>query len=113
MNPGPSNSNQAPLDWQQRLRESIAENPYAKYAEVPNRDAVLHGEPEQADIEGPTDWQATEPPPASEPETNMSWAEWKAEALNRLFKELGKTGQRGRINAATVEHGERRAERNT
>jgi len=36
----------------------------------------------------------------------MPWAEWKAAALNRLFKELGTTRQPGRITAATVRHGE-------
>jgi hypothetical protein len=36
----------------------------------------------------------------------VSWAEWKAAALNRLFQEQGVTGQPGRITAATVLHGE-------
>ena len=36
----------------------------------------------------------------------VPWAEWKAEALNQLFKEL--TGRRGNITAATVRHGERK-----
>jgi hypothetical protein len=36
----------------------------------------------------------------------MSWPEWKATALNRLFEELGTSGQPGRITAATVMHGE-------
>jgi len=44
----------------------------------------------------------TNPPPIQA----TSWAEWKAEALNRLFQEQGRTGQRGRITAATVRHGE-------
>jgi hypothetical protein len=38
----------------------------------------------------------------------MSWAEWKAEMLNRLFLEHGRTGRRGRITAATVLDGERK-----
>jgi hypothetical protein len=37
------------------------------------------------------------------------WAEWKAAALNRLFQEHGATGKPGRITAATVRHGERKA----
>ena len=36
----------------------------------------------------------------------MSWAEWKAGALNRLFLELGSTGQPGRITADTIRHSE-------
>jgi hypothetical protein len=39
----------------------------------------------------------------------MDWAEWKAAALNRLFQEQGTTGKPGRITAATVRHGERKA----
>ena len=38
--------------------------------------------------------------------TGISWAEWKAVALNRLFQEQGVTGKPGRITAATVRHGE-------
>jgi hypothetical protein len=37
----------------------------------------------------------------------MSWAEWKAAALNQLFLEFGSTGQPGRITADTIRHGER------
>jgi hypothetical protein len=39
----------------------------------------------------------------------MSWYEWKARMLNRLFLEQGVTGQPGRITAETVRHGERKA----
>jgi hypothetical protein len=39
----------------------------------------------------------------------IPWAEWKAAALNRLFQEQGATGKPGRITAATVRHGERKA----
>ena len=35
-----------------------------------------------------------------------SWAELKALGLNRLFQEQGRTGEPGRIAAATVRHGE-------
>jgi hypothetical protein len=37
----------------------------------------------------------------------IPWADWKAEALNRLFLEQGVTGQPGKITAATVLQGER------
>jgi hypothetical protein len=37
----------------------------------------------------------------------ISWAEWKADMLNRLFAENGAAGEPGRITAATVAHGER------
>jgi hypothetical protein len=42
-------------------------------------------------------------------EQGVSWAEWKAAALNRLFQEQGVTGKPGRITAATLRHGERNA----
>jgi hypothetical protein len=46
---------------------------------------------------------------ALEAETKgMSWAEWKAAELNRLFEDQGVTGEPSRITAATVQHGERR-----
>jgi len=38
----------------------------------------------------------------------LSWAEWKAEMLNRLFLEQGVTGRQGRITAETVLDGERK-----
>lgn len=41
-----------------------------------------------------------------EHERALPWAEWKAAALNRLFKEQGLTWQPGRITAATLRHGE-------
>jgi hypothetical protein len=48
---------------------------------------------------------------SGEPETAprevwLSWAEWKARDLNRIFQERGLTGQPGRINAETVRRGE-------
>lgn len=36
------------------------------------------------------------------------WAEWKAQWLNRFFKEHGVTGQPARITAAMVRRGDRR-----
>ena len=46
-----------------------------------------------------------------EPEL-MSWYEWKARSLNRLFKELGVLKQPGRITAETVRHGEEARRKN-
>ena len=43
---------------------------------------------------------------AEEAKVWLSWAEWKAQSLNRLCKEQGVTRQPGRITAATVRHGE-------
>jgi hypothetical protein len=48
---------------------------------------------------------------ATAPERVMSWADWKAAALNRLFLEQGTGGQLGRITAETVRHGERQVNR--
>lgn len=44
----------------------------------------------------------------ADPQTNddSSWAELKAGGLNRLFRDQGKTGEPGRITAATVRHGQ-------
>jgi len=36
----------------------------------------------------------------------MSWSEWKANSLNRLFLEQGATGQSSRITAETARHGQ-------
>lgn len=36
----------------------------------------------------------------------VSWAEWKAAMLNRLFQEQGIIGQPGRITSPTIRHGE-------
>ena len=37
----------------------------------------------------------------------MSWSDWKAAALNRVFLEQGMGGTPGRITAETVRHGQR------
>jgi len=53
-------------------------------------------------VAAPPAWEvAHEPDPIA-----ISWPEWKAAALNRLFQEQGVTGQPGRITAATIRHGE-------
>ena len=47
----------------------------------------------------------------SEPELRwMSWEEYKAERINRLFQRQGVLKKRGRITAETVRHGEKAAE---
>lgn len=43
---------------------------------------------------------------AARQEVWMDWCDWKASALNQLFREQGFTRQPGRITAATVRHGE-------
>lgn len=35
----------------------------------------------------------------------ISYAQWKADELNRLFKEQGVTGQLGSITPETIRHG--------
>jgi len=46
------------------------------------------------------------PAVAAEEPARISWAEWYASEMNRLFQEHGATGQPGRIRAETVRHGE-------
>src|SRR5579872_4051508 len=41
-----------------------------------------------------------------QPDQLIPWAEWRAEALNRIFKEQGVSGERGRIKSETVASGE-------
>jgi hypothetical protein len=48
---------------------------------------------------------------AARKEVWISWCEWKARALNRLFLEHGLTGEPGRITAETVRDGTKRAAR--
>jgi hypothetical protein len=43
--------------------------------------------------------------PASDDPAATLWAEWKAAALNQLFREQGLAGQPGNITAATLGHG--------
>lgn len=49
----------------------------------------------------------TQEPEDARSEVSLSWVEWKAQNLNRLFQGQGLTGQPGRITAETVRHGER------
>jgi len=48
-----------------------------------------------------------DPPNSSEmgDHAPVSWAEWKADQLNRLFRDQGSTGQPAKITAETVRHG--------
>ena len=41
-------------------------------------------------------------------ERAIPWAEWKAAALNQLFREQGVTGRPGQITGATVQHADTR-----
>ncbi len=43
----------------------------------------------------------------------MSWTEWKAAMLNRLFLEQGTSGEPGRITAETIRHGNQLMKRST
>jgi hypothetical protein len=43
---------------------------------------------------------------AAETAISVSWAEWKAASLNRLFRDQGLTGRAGKLTAATMRHGE-------
>jgi len=62
-----------------------------------NRDTLT---PEHKSLKSLVDLPGTD-------ERVMSWAEWQARNLNRLFLEEGQTGQPGRITADTVRHGQR------
>lgn len=50
-------------------------------------------------------------PDAARKEVWISWCEWKARELNRLFLDQGVTGQPGRITAETVRDGQRRPQK--
>jgi hypothetical protein len=100
------------MNWREVLRGAVAEVEYAKDAKARTQadtDSLLHLL--HTDFRGAT---KTEQPPSDEqasavlPDASgIPWAEWKAAALNRLFREQGVTGQPGRITAETVRHGER------
>ena len=47
-------------------------------------------------------------PETARREVWMDWYEWQARSLNQLFRELGASGQLGKIAAETVRHGERK-----
>lgn len=45
-----------------------------------------------------------------QPGTWITWDAWKADALNRLFHEQGRTGKPGQITAETVRDGRKKRE---
>jgi hypothetical protein len=101
------------MSWRALLQKSIPENLYAKHAKLPEPGAFpwfLQAEP--TELNGAIDQKVTPTVPAGFrlPLKARSWAEWKAEMLNQLFQEQGRSGQRGRITAATVQQGERSVE---
>jgi hypothetical protein len=102
------------VNWRDLLQKWISENPYAIYAKAPEPTAILNLLHTEAAGTGPvshrrSEENGNETTHASEPEfVAVSWAQWKADALNQLFQGQGVTGQPGRITAATVTHGERR-----
>src|SRR5262245_20423452 len=103
------------MNWRELLQKSISENQYAKYAKTarPPLLHVLHTQTRSVTNEAVIQTDAiTNDPATAHPDLNRdratAWSQWKAEALNRLFLEQGRTQKRGRIDAVTVEHGERR-----
>jgi len=112
------------LDWKPRAR-FLAESPEGDPSKPTEPACILaehvRGEPTKPSntssvgFDGPT--LATSPKIGPEPtlgadeDGGIPWAEWKAAALNRLFREQGATGQPGRITAATVRHRERQSGR--
>jgi hypothetical protein len=69
------------------------------YLEVARR--TLRTAPVSPDANEPGE---AEPAKLEDEPEGIPWAEWKAAALNRLFREQGVTGRPGRITAATVRH---------
>ena len=83
-----------------------------------NREASLRAVAEAA-MPKPADWpqspaeladeiaERTGEPAAARREVWLSWAEWKAAMLNKLFLEQGVLGEPAKILPETVRHGER------
>jgi hypothetical protein len=83
---------------------------------VPTKTTETLSEPLSVVFEGaiPGTYQKIECAPELAPaglRTFRSWAEWQAYSINLLFKELGATGQPGRITVATVRAGQETASR--
>jgi hypothetical protein len=83
------------------VAQTIPDSPaaYSPAGEHEQREAAS----ELANTTTPPSWAGTEHA------CGIPWAEWKALVLNRLFQDQGITGEPGRITAATVRHGERKA----
>jgi hypothetical protein len=73
----------------------------------------IEADPEPAELARAGVLTATEPraPHPSDvlDSKGVSWEQWRAASLNRLFLERGAMGRPGRITAATIRHGEQRA----
>jgi hypothetical protein len=99
------------MNWRELLQEAISENPLTKapgqaissQTQPTNTGAIINAGSHREATTNPPETRRPAPVPARA----MSWAEWKADALNALFQQYGSGGQRGRITAATVLHGER------
>lgn len=63
-------------------------------------------EPNPAPSTGETRVEPRQPHDVDFP-NSVTWAEWKATMLNKLFLDQGTSGEGGRITAATVQHGAR------
>jgi hypothetical protein len=105
------------MNWHELLQEAISENPLTKAngqaissrTQPTNAGATIKAGSHQ---EATTNLSKTRHPAPGTART-MSWAEWKADALNTLFQQYGSSGQRGRITAASVLHGEQRRRANS
>ena len=90
------------MNWREVLQKAVSENPYAKHAKA-------HAVVSKARLPNNLRLEICDAKTAPElrPETApISWAKWKADTLNVLFQQQGRTGGQGRITAATVLHGE-------
>ena len=108
------------MNWRELLQKAVSENPYAKYAKgqlegpPPRLLHVLHTEFNGLEITPRPSPSLPNPPAArclAREAAPISWAQWKANALNLLFQQQGQLGERGRITAATVIHGEQFSEK--
>ena len=72
--------------------------------ESPDREPTKPSKPGSVGFVGPTSTPVPEiAVDCQKPEERvMSWCEWQAAALNRLFLEQGVTGQPGRITPETI-----------
>jgi len=92
------------MDWKPRPRI---------LADSAESEPTKPSKPGSVGFEGDTSAKATEI--QAEPclagrefdERSLSWPEWKATTLNKLFLEQGLTGEPGRIITDTVRHGQR------
>ncbi len=111
------------LQWRGSTSQNIGGDAKLELTEPTNLDSVslvsspeaapagFSGEPSRLDSErSELGVASTKKAPVTinqEDPPSLSYADWKATALNRLFHEQGRTGQPGRITGATVLEGER------